>query len=203
MHFALIEARNNVIMLAGPEAAVGKSFVTVNLAAVLAAAGKRVLVIDADLRRGHANEMLGLPNVPGLSNYIVGDTELDAVVQRSSVQNLDFIARGQSPPNPAELLLSPRLAALLDAVSKRYDYVLVDTPPILAVTDAAVIGKFAGTALLILKAGAHSMRAVAESLARFQNAGVAIRGAVFNQIGIHGTRRYDYAYEYKKRAAEK
>jgi tyrosine-protein kinase Etk/Wzc len=193
LHFAMLEAGNNIVMLTGSRPAVGKSFVSVNLGAVLAMSGKRVAVVDADLRRGRLHDYLGLDCVPGVSDYVAGTDDLVACVQASGVANLHLVPTGTLPPNPAELLLHERFGQLLATLSKAYDHVLVDTPPVLAVTDAAVIGRHASCALLVLKAGEHPLREIEDTVQRMRRAGVQLRGTLFNQVGRSAA---DYGYGY-------
>ena len=136
---ALSTARNNIVSIDGPTPGVGKSFVCVNLGHLLAAAGRRVLVIDADMRRGHLNRQFGMPRNPGLSEVLSGEIAVDAAIRHADAPGVDVIASGRLPVNPAELLASPQFKRLLDDVSRRYDVVLVDTPSILAVTDFAIV----------------------------------------------------------------
>lgn len=200
LHFAMMEATNNVVMFTGPVPKLGKSFVSINFGGVLALSGKRVVVIDADLRRGRLHRYVGAEQHPGLSDYIAGTTDLLKIVHTSPVPGLDFIATGTRPPNPAEVLMSERFGDLLKTLSKSYDYVLIDTPPVLPVTDAAIVGRLAGTTLIVLKAAEHPMRAIEETVKRLRQAGVQVRGMIFNQVGArvgsHGYGAYGYAYGY-------
>lgn len=208
-HFAAGESRNNVLMLTGPTAELGKSFLAANLGAVLGTARKNVVLVDADLRRGRLHEYVGLGRGPGVSEYIAGEQGageqgVEAIVRRTAVPGLTIVSTGSLPANPSELLLHDRFAALLGELSRRYDHVLVDTPPILAVTDAAIIGRLAGAALLVLKSGEHSLRQIDESLRRLRQAGVDVKGSIFNQAGLRGAAyRYQYAYEYRPAPARK
>ncbi len=195
LHFALLESTNNVVMLTGPSPGLGKSFISLNLGAVLAMSGKRVVVVDADLRRGHLHEYLDTERAPGISDHVAGDVELSGIIKKTTVENLSFISTGTIPPNPAELLLHDRFTAMVKALSEQYDHVLIDTPPVLAVTDAAVIGRLAGCTLLVLKAGEHPLRAIEDSARRLRQAGVQLRGTLFNQVGL-GTGKYGYSYGY-------
>jgi tyrosine-protein kinase Etk/Wzc len=197
LHFASAESRSNVLVLTGPTAELGKSFLAVNLGAVLGTARKSVVLVDADLRRGRLHEYAGLGRGPGLSEYVAGQATLEQVARATPVTGLSLVTTGALPPQPAELLMHERFAALLAELSRRFDHVLVDTPPILAVTDAAVIGRLAGSTLLVLKAGAHSLREIADSLQRLRQSGIDVKGSIFNQAGRLGGRyRYGYAYEY-------
>ncbi|HSW13880.1 MAG TPA: polysaccharide biosynthesis tyrosine autokinase [Solimonas sp.] len=196
LHFALLEANNNIVMLTGPSPGLGKSFISINLGAVLAMSGKSVVVIDADLRRGHLHDYLSAERTPGVSDYVAGDATLEQITKVTEVQGLSFIPTGTVPPNPAELLLHERFTDMLKQLSEKYDHVLVDTPPVLAVTDAAVIGRHAGCTLLVLKAGEHPLRAIEETARRLRHAGVQLRGTLFNQIGSRGAYGYGNGYGY-------
>lgn len=201
LHFAMLDSANNVLMLTGPGPGLGKSFVSVNLGAVLALSGKRVVVVDGDLRRGHLNEYVNCQRSPGLSDYCAGQADIKDVLRRTVVDGLWIVPTGLIPPNPAELLLTDNFSELVKALSQNFDYVVIDTPPILAVTDAAIVGKVAGSTLLVLKAGEHSMPMIQETAARLQNAGVKVSGTIFNQVGRPGAGyagyRYGYSYQYK------
>jgi len=203
LHFMLLEAPNNVIMITGPSPGIGKSFVSMNLAAVLASAGRRVVVVDADMRKGHLNRYVGLPRDGGLSEVISGQAALTESIHRTPVEGLDLIPTGALPPNPAELLMHPRFGDVLSELSASYDLVLVDCPPIMAVTDAALVGRHAGASLLVIKAGVHPIREVEQSIKRLQQAGVQVRGFIFNDLEVsrsrhYGYGRYAYQYSYKR-----
>ena len=197
LHFAMMEASNKVLMISGPSPEVGKSFITANLAAVLAQVGQKVIVIDADMRKGHLHRYFENQNDLGLSDLLSGQVELDQIVHGIKVENLHFIPRGQIPPNPSELLMHPRFKALMERLSDEYDLVLVDTPPILAVTDAAIIGQQAGTSLIVARYGMNSAKEVDVSVHRFEQNRVEIKGAILNAIERRASNEYGYyAYHY-------
>lgn len=202
LHFAFLEAQNNIIMIAGPSPGVGKSFVSINLAAVLADAGKKILLIDADLRRGFINKHLDVSRERGLSDFISNTITLEEAIHKIPMANFDFIATGSIPPNPSELLLHERFGILLESISKNYDHVIIDSPPILAVTDAAIIGRIASVTLLVIRAGQHPMRELEQSTKRLLQAGVDIKGIVFNDVpessSRYGYGKYVYQYSYQK-----
>jgi tyrosine-protein kinase Etk/Wzc len=205
LHFAMLEARNNIIMISGPSPGVGKSFVTANLAAVLAQSGKKVLLIDGDIRRGYLHAILHSNNTFGLADILAAESdkstdnvEFASHVQKSSyIKGLDFISRGTSAPNPAELLMHPRMKQLMEQVQQDYDYVLIDTPPILAVTDAAIVGGYAGTSLLVARFGQTPAREVIHTIRRFAQNGVEIRGAILNGVERKASGYYGYGYNYQ------
>ena len=200
LHFGMMDVKNNCIMIAGPSPSVGKSFVSVNLATVLASNDSKVLLVDGDLRRGHLHEYLGLTRENGLSEFISGDIPIGDVLQQTAVPGLTLIPTGVLPPNPAELLLHKRFSNCLSALAPRYDHIIIDSPPILAVTDAAIIGQMVGGALMVLKAGAHPMREIEQAVKRLQQANVNLRGILFNDISAssqrYGAGRYNYQYKY-------
>lgn len=197
LHFALLDAPNNILMITGPSPQLGKSFVSVNLAAVIAAAGQRVLLVDGDMRRGYLNEYFGMPRAGGLSELIAGQREADQVIQASGFTGFDYVTTGELPPNPSELLLHPRFEAFLKDVSQRYDYVLVDSPPVMAVTDAAIIGRLAGATLLLARFAVTPLRELEHSAKRLRQAGVAVKGVLLNRVEISTGYGYQYAYAYK------
>lgn len=197
LHFATMEASNKVLMISGPSPEVGKSFITANLATVLAQVGQKVAVVDADMRKGHLHRYFGHDGQQGLSTILSGQADLDTVMAGTDIENLDFLPRGQVPPNPSELLMHPRFKQLVEDLSQRYDLVLVDTPPVLAVTDAAIIGQLAGTSLLVARFGQNSVKEVDVSINRFDQNKVEIKGVILNCIERRASNEYGYyAYKY-------
>ena len=198
---------NKVIAVTSPSPGAGKSFVCVNLGAVLAGAGKRVLVIDGDMRKGRVHEYFQIENNTGLSDIIshveANDAEFNKVILNTSVKNLDFIPVGTMPPNPSELLLHKKFELMLDVVSDDYDHIIIDSPPILAATDAAIIGNLAGTTLLVVKDNQNSLNEIEQSVKQLEHAGVNLRGAVYNGVKLasrrYGYGRYYYAYSYSNK----
>ncbi|NML30281.1 polysaccharide biosynthesis tyrosine autokinase [Paraburkholderia sp. G-4-1-8] len=182
LQFAMSNARNKVILMTGTTPGVGKSFVSANFATLLASGGKRVLLIDADLRRGSLNRYFGKQRERGLADFIVGTVSREQVIQRDVVPNLDFVSTGSLPPNAAELLLHGRVAELLEAASRDYDVVLVDSPPVLAVTDAVMLSEHCATVMLVARAGLTRAADLAECVRRLAQAGCTVTGAILNGI---------------------
>ncbi|NUZ10668.1 polysaccharide biosynthesis tyrosine autokinase [Pseudoalteromonas sp. McH1-7] len=201
LHFAMLEAKNNVIAISGPSPGVGKSFITVNLATVLAQSGKRVLVVDADMRKGYLQTQFGIKWDDGLSDYLSGRLNLAQVIKPTQVEDLHVMTRGQIPPNPSELLMHQNFSKLISEVSKMYDLVIVDTPPILAVTDPAIVGAHAGTTLLVTRFGQNHIKELEITRNRFEQNGIDVKGVVFNGVVRKSTNAYGYYgyynYEYK------
>jgi len=180
MQFAMLEAPNNCVVITGATPGLGKSFITANFAALMAAAGKNTLLIDADLRRGHVHQYLGLQRHGGLSELIAGSLTIQQTVHRQVVPHLDFLATGQLPPNPAELLTSDSFGKVLKKLGEQYDLLVIDTPPVLAASDTPAIVVHAGTVLLIARAGISTMGEVKESTRRLALGGKAAAGLLLN-----------------------
>ena len=199
LHFARLEAKNNLLMISGSSPAAGKTFVSANLAAVIAQAGQKVLLIDADMRKGSQHKVLGGRAENGLSELVAGQIELATAIRPvAGLESLHFIARGKVPPNPSELLMHSGFTALLKQLMPLYDLIIIDTPPILAVTDAAVIGHHASTSLLVVRFGLNQSREIALAKQRFEQNGVEIKGAIFNAVEKRSAGYYSYGYyEYK------
>ena len=194
MQFTMMDARNCIVMLTGPMAGVGKSFLTVNLAVLLAHSGKRVLMIDGDMRRGVLERYLGGAQDNGLSELLSGQISLEEAIRASAVDGLSFISCGRRPPNPSELLMSPRLPQYLEGLAKRYDVILIDTPPVLAVTDASIIGAYAASTFFVMRSGVHSEGEIADALKRLRAAGVHVQGGIFNGMPARARGGYDRSY---------
>jgi tyrosine-protein kinase Etk/Wzc len=201
LHFAMMEAKNNLIAISGPSPGVGKSFISVNLAAVLAQSGKKVLIIDADMRKGYLQTQFGLKWDNGLSDYLSGRLNLAQVTKASKVEGLNVITRGQIPPNPSELLMHSNFSKLVSEVSSMYDIVIIDTPPILAVTDPAIVSAHTGTTLLVTRFGQNHVREIELTRNRFEQNGIDVKGVVFNGVVKKASNAYGYYgyynYEYK------
>lgn len=197
LQFATLDARNNVMLVTGPSPGVGKSFISANLASVLASGGKRVLLIDADLRKGCLNHYLGQSRTNGLTELILGTVAVDRAVRKGVVPNLDFLPSGTFPPNPAEMLLTSSLAKLLDEFSKQYDVVLIDTAPVLAAADAGILAARAGAVFLVTRADETTIGEVQEAAKQLVNAGGEVKGVLFNGLAAH-TGRYRYSGKYSR-----
>ena len=203
LHFAMMEANNNRLMISGPSPQVGKTFVSANLAAVIAQTGQRVLLIDVDMRKGYLHKMLGAPVENGLSDVLAKRCDLTTAIHKTAIDNFDFISRGQVPPNPSELLMHANFTALLEQVSGMYDLVVLDTPPILAVTDAAIVGRQSGTNMIVTRFALNPAREVDLTIRRFAQNGIELKGAIFNGVERRASAKYGYGgygyyhYEYK------
>ncbi|AUM28017.1 polysaccharide biosynthesis tyrosine autokinase [Acinetobacter pittii] len=200
IHFALANAKNNIIMIAGPSPEVGKSFISTNLATIFAQGDKRVLLIDADMRRGYMHKYFDVDVKPGLSELLSGQADLQKVLHKTPVANLDVITRGKSPTNPSEILSSNQFKELLEQLQSQYDHIIIDTPPVLAVTDGIIISQYTGVNLIVARYAKSQMKELELTLNRFEQAGVKVNGFILNDIQRASAGYgygYNYAYAYK------
>lgn len=195
LQFAMLDAPNNRVLITGATPGVGKSFVSANFAAIMARTGKRVLLIDADMRKGHLNYYFDVERERGLSEVIAGNVPVSEAIRKALLPNLDLLTTGVLPPNPAELMMSPALARLLEGLSDDYDLLIVDTPPVLVAADTTGVAAQTGTVLLVARAGVTQMGELHESAKRLAQAGKAATGVLFNAIDL--TRRHYGSHGYK------
>lgn len=173
----------------------GKSTTVINLAIVMGQDNKRVLLVDCDLRRPVLHRQFGLPN-RGLTNCFADNLKLVDIIQRDIYPNLDVVTSGPIPPNPAELLGSPKMQELLQGVEDDYDYILLDLPPILVVTDAAVIGSKADGVILVVGSGDISPDEAKQAKSLLEKGRVNILGVVLNKVPQRHQGSYYYYYYY-------
>ncbi|HDX2813235.1 TPA: polysaccharide biosynthesis tyrosine autokinase [Escherichia coli] len=196
LHFAMMEARNNILMISSASPNAGKTFVSTNLAAVISQTGKKVLLIDTDMRKGYTHKLFNVNNDHGLSDFLSGKNDINKTIKTIDVAGFDFIPRGIVPPNPAELLMHKRFGELLKWANENYDLVILDTPPILAVTDAAIIGNYSGTTLLVARFELNSPKEIEVSIKRFEQSGVHIKGCILNGMIKKASSYYSYGYSH-------
>ncbi|MFL7771982.1 polysaccharide biosynthesis tyrosine autokinase [Proteus terrae] len=200
LHFAMMEAKNNVLMISGPAPGIGKSFVSTNFSVVAAKTGQKVLLIDADMRKGNLHQPFGLAWENGLSDFLCGKIGLNEAIKTTQVDNLDIMTRGQVPPNPSELLMHPRFKELMEWASELYDLVIVDTPPVLAVTDSSIVGALAGTTLMVARFGMNTVKEIDVARNRFEQSGIEVKGVILNAtekkaLSYYGYGYYNYSYK--------
>jgi tyrosine-protein kinase Etk/Wzc len=201
LHFSMLDSDNQLVMLSSASPGVGKSFISSNLGAVLAQAGQRTLVIDADMRKGYLHKRFCFEPDQGLSEILAGTLDVKQALKSTTIKGLDILTRGKIPTNPSELLMSSQLQSLITNLSSDYDLIIFDTPPILAVTDASIIGTYCGTSLMVARFESCTLKEIITANDRFDLAGVDIKGIVFNAVEKKASSYYyDYGYynyEYK------
>lgn len=196
LQFAMLEATNNRLLISGATPGVGKTFISVNFAAISAATGKRVLLIDADLRKGRVNQFLSISRAGGLSELIAGTLDFEKAVRPSVLPNLDVITTGVLPPNPAELLMSESFVHVLDRLSPSYDLVIVDTAPVLVAADTASVAPLASTLLLVARAEKTQLGELNETVRRLAHAGRSVNGVILNAIDLSRRHAGSGGYKY-------
>lgn len=200
MYFAQKNAKNNVVLITGPAPEIGKSFICANLATILAQTGKIVLLIDADMRRGHMHKYFDADPTRGLADYLgaMGNMNINDITQDTPIKGLSFVSKGTTPGNPSELLLSPAFEQFLKQVSEQYDHVIIDSPPILAVTDGIIISRHTGLNLLVARYGKTPIREITMATSRLQHSGQNVQGIVLNDVpqGVLQNEGYSYTYKY-------
>ncbi|MES1926943.1 polysaccharide biosynthesis tyrosine autokinase [Salinisphaera sp. T31B1] len=201
LQFAMLEGDTKFIAITGPTPGCGKSFISSNTAALIADTGKRVLLIDADMRRGQLARSLDLQRRPGFSEVLAGEKNAFDVIQQTPVSNMDFMSAGNRPPNPAELLIAKNFEVLKTDVAARYDYVIYDLPPVLNVTDASIVARKVAATFLVVRSEHSSGSEVEQAIRRLQRDGIKVAGAIFNGLKVnrlrYGRGRYShYSYRY-------
>jgi len=205
LNFAMKDAADNVVVITGPAPGIGKSFVAANFAALMAQSGARVLLVDGDLRKGNLHHYFGLKSRRnGFGDVLTKRATLGAVIQKTAIPDLDLLTTGLLPPNPSELLMSEQFQKFLTAARGAYQFVVLDAPPVLAVTDATIMGTKAGTVLLVAKFGRHPIDEIRACQKVLDTAGVRILGCVFNDVQTTALATtgsgYQYAYHYSYKA---
>jgi len=158
--------------------------------------GSRVLIVDTDMRRPRLHKVFGVPGTVGLSTILVGEGEIDEAVKTTEVPNLFVLPCGPTPPNPAELCQSERFKLLTDELAEQFDYVILDTPPIMAVTDAVILSTIVDGALIVARTGETSQAALQQSVRQLRDVGAHLLGCVLNDMDLE-RRGYGYA-RYRK-----
>ncbi|RFA26407.1 hypothetical protein CAI21_17135 [Alkalilimnicola ehrlichii] len=203
LHFALMNRNGRCVALTSPNPSAGKSFLSLNLAYLLAEAGKRTIVVDADLRRGHIHKTLDVTRAPGLSDVIAGKASLDEAIRPVGDSKLHFLPTGEIPPNPSELLMSERLDEVLRSLEESYDLVILDTAPVLAATDGVLVAARAAAVFLAIRAGTTSLAEVRQAVRAIYRDSVPISGFILNRLQ-QGSARYSnggyYHYQYSYNA---
>jgi capsular exopolysaccharide synthesis family protein len=204
IQFSLGDRRVRTLLLTSAAPGEGKTTVSVNLATAFAGGKGRVLLVDADLRRARVHSAIGVDNSRGLTNVLVGDTPLAAAVQASSIEGLDVLASGPIPPNPAEVLGSVRMREVLKEAESTYARVIVDSPPLVAVTDPALLAKYVDGVFLVISIGKTSIRSIQRARETLAAAGAKVDGAILNNADLrlsgytesYGGYGYGYGYGY-------
>lgn len=184
------------ILVTSPGPGEGKSTTAANLAVILAQSGKRVVAVSADLRKPTLHQYFDLGNNRGVTNVLVGQANMEDCLQETVIENLSLLASGPTPPNPAELLGSAKMKSLLEALQERADVVVYDAPPVVAVTDAAVLAPLMDGVLLVLNVGTVPRELAIRTREQLEKVGARILGVVLNRVSPKSGYGYYYYYYY-------
>jgi len=196
LQFASLDKPIKTIVITSCSPGEGKSTTVTNLAVTLAQEGKRVLIIDADLRKPVQHKLWHVTNMNGLTNVLAENADYREAVRKTLAPNVDILVCGPKPPNPAELLGSNRMAELLHKASEDYDYVLIDAPPVMPVTDAAVLSHNADGIIMVIGYGLTTYEAAGMVKEQLEKANANILGVIINNVPIDSHGYYSYYYYY-------
>jgi capsular exopolysaccharide synthesis family protein len=199
--FSSTETGATRVVVTSTQPGEGKTITTCNLAVGIAQTGLRVLVIDADMRIPTVHALFGVEQEPGLSNLLVGNTVSRDAIHLTSVPNLWVLPAGHLPPNPAELLASRQFRDLLSSSSQHFDWIVIDAPPVLAVTDASIAAHLAHGVVFVVGADMTSRRAAATAVERLEHSNCRFFGAVINRVNVARHPYYYSRYYHKKYAS--
>ena len=195
IQFASVDSPLRTLLVTSPSPEDGKSTVAVNLGVVLAQSGRKVIILDADLRRPKVHKIIRLANRRGLSDlFVQNQVYLDGSVQKTDVQNYYALTSGNLPPNPSELLGSEKMVDIIHQLKDQAELVVIDTPPVLAVTDACVLAPRVDGVLIVIKPGVTKLAACKQAIEQLRHVGAKILGVVLNEIEIKRSRYYYYHY---------
>jgi capsular exopolysaccharide synthesis family protein len=191
------DLKSLMVTSAGPKE--GKTTNAINLAITLAAGGSRVLLVDGDLRRARIHQAFGVPNEKGLSDLLTGGGRLEDLVQETDVENLHLLTSGPLPPNPAEILGTPAMRGFLEEASEAYDRVILDTPPVVAVTDACILASSVDGVIQVVASSKTSRKVLERGKSQLQSVGARLLGVILNDVRVKrsGYDSYYYAGYYR------
>ena len=196
IQFAETQEKTKTLLITSSLKGEGKTTTAANLSITTAQLGSKTLLIDGDLRNPMVHSIFGKQREPGLSNFIGGFTNINSIIVQSGIENLDIIASGPIPPNPSELLSSKRLGELIDNIKANYDFIIFDSPPIIAVTDAAVLSSKVHGVFLIIEAGKTSKAICLRAKTLLEKVNANILGAILNNVKFKSRYGYEYYYQY-------
>jgi tyrosine-protein kinase Etk/Wzc len=192
LHFASVGKEHQVLLVSSSFPGEGKTTVSANLAETIAKTGARVLLVGCDLRRPSLHTIFERSCSPGLTELLIGDVEIEAAIHKTGINSLDFMSAGMTPPNPAELVGSDKMKAFIENVKLKYDVVILDAPPVLAVTDASLLSELADHMLIVLEVGRVQIRAAQRMKELVTNMQIDVAGLVINDKSGKGQEYYSY-----------
>jgi len=197
LQFAVTEKKGKVFHITSPEAAEGKTTITANLGIILALMGSKTLIIDLDLRKPKIHHIFGINKEPGITNLLTKKATFAEIIRPADIEHLYLIPAGIIPPNPSELLSQQNLSGLLNELRGQFDYILLDSPPVLAVTDAQLLGRLADTTFIVMELGETKLPAAEYAIKQLRNVDINVAGAIINKVKPStGYGYYNYYYYY-------
>lgn len=194
IQFSSLDHPARTLLITSPLPTDGKTFTAANLATVIAQGGKSVILVDADLRHPTLNRLFGMPKEPGLTAALLSPDERASALRQTEIEGLRIVTSGSHPPNPAELLASERMREFISWLEDEADVVILDSPPVLMVTDAAVLSNLADGTLLIVSYGDTRKPAAIQAVERLTSVGGKVLGVVLNRLSASGDGYYYYYY---------
>ncbi|MFH0765379.1 MAG: polysaccharide biosynthesis tyrosine autokinase, partial [Calditrichota bacterium] len=198
IQFIATDKNKKAFVISSPSASEGKSLTTVNIAISFAQGGSRVLIIDCDLRRSTQHKYFTVNRKPGITDYLLGDSEVTEIIQELEIPGINLIAGGSTATNPAELLASKKMQALLAQLRDQYDYIFIDTPPILVCTDSRIIAEYTDGMILLAKVESTNLRAFQHAVSLTGHLNLEVLGVILNHVEFRFARAYYYTYRYYK-----
>ncbi|SHF21735.1 CpsD/CapB family tyrosine-protein kinase [Alkalibacter saccharofermentans] len=197
VHYTNIDNQVNLLQITSSVQGEGKSTITANYGVTLAQSGKKVLIVDCDLRRPQIHKIFNISNTNGLSNVLVGDNKMDKNIKDTKVPNLFVLTSGPIPPNPSEMLDSKRMRELILSLKDHFDMILLDSPPIMPVTDGLILSQIVDGTIVIVSLGSTERDALKKTMDSLEKIGANILGTVINKASSKAGYYVNYEYEYK------
>lgn len=195
IQFSSFDEKVKTVVVTSSGPGEGKTTTSSNLASVMAQGGHKTILIDCDLRKPKVHKVFGISNQVGLSNLLIGETEFEAAMHKTEVDNLYVLPAGIRPPNPAELLASEKMKSFINSLKDKYEYIILDTPPVLMVTDAQILSQYSDGCLLVISSNEAQREAAMRAKELLTKVGAKILGVVLNKVDT-SRRGYYYGYYY-------
>lgn len=196
IQFSTFDKKVQVIVITSSGPGEGKSTVSANLSVVMAESGKKTLLIDCDQRKPTVHKKFNLSNQKGLSNFLAGETDLENSFNHTKVENLDVMTSGVKPPNPSELLGSKKMGEFLNSLRDKYDFIILDTPPVLMVTDAQLLSSVSDGTILVVSSGEAQREGAMKAKELLEQVNTKILGVILNKVEESSRSNYGYYYYY-------
>ncbi|NLE24304.1 MAG: CpsD/CapB family tyrosine-protein kinase [Clostridiaceae bacterium] len=196
LKFFIKDTKNPVISVSSTISSEGKTFISINLAAIIASNNNKVLLIGLDLRKPRIHKIFGIDNDNGISNYLIGQEKYESIIFETGIENLWYTPSGPVPPNPAELIDSPVMNDFIDRAKNQFDYIIIDTPPVALVTDALLLSPLTDLYVFVVRQRFTSKNTLALIEELYRNDNIKSIGVVMNDISLYGHYGYGLRYGY-------